>query len=155
MASGDFILPEPPPGTAFSTSSLTGVSTTETALLTVSNMLFAAGWAYEVKIRAAVYGTAGLQCLFRLRKGVVGGTDWGEYGRARCEGTSAGNAAMANGSIILLRSAATDLTVNVVLTGTASSSTLNVFASSASPRYLLIKPIGLASDYAGLGVDVT
>ena len=155
MASGDIITPEPPPGTASSTSSQSGIGTTETATLTVSNMLFAAGWAYEASIRAGVYGTAGLQCLFRLRRSTAGGTDWGEYGRARCEGTSAGNAAMANGAIILLRSAASDLTVNVVLTATASSSTLNIFASSASPRYLLIRPIGLASDYAGLGVDVT
>ena len=155
MASGDIILPEPPPGVAFSTTTQTGVGTTETATLTVSNMLFAAGWAYAVTMRAAVYGTAGLQCLFRVRKSSAGGTDWGEYGRTRCEGTSAGNAASANGSLILLRSAATDLTATVVLTATASSSTLNVWASSASPRYLKIKPIGLASDYAGLGVDVT
>ncbi|WP_157743888.1 hypothetical protein [Micromonospora zamorensis] len=137
-----------------STASQTGVGTTETLSLTVPSVTFKAGWAYEVQIRGLVYGTAAAQALFRVRKTNVAGTDWGEFGRVRCESTSAGTSAMANGSIVLLRSATTDLTAAVALTIVASSGTVNVFANAASPRYVVVRPCGFASEYAGCGVEV-
>jgi hypothetical protein len=144
-----------PVGVAASTSSQTGFTTTEVVSLTVSSMVFKAGLAYRAHLRAAVYGTAGAQVLFRLRKTNAAGANWGEYGRIRCEGTSAADGAMANGSIILLRSAGSDLTVDVALTVVTDTGTGNVFADAASPRSLTIEPIGLASTYTGLGVDVS
>lgn len=151
----DALLTKPPTGSASSTTTQTTTSTSETVSLTISNMLFKSGWAYRASIRTAVYGTTGALAFFRLRKTNASGTDYGELGRVACEGTVTGSAAMANGSLILVRSAGTDLTTNVALTTSTNTGTINLFASASSPRYLLIEPIGKASDYAGLGVDVT
>lgn len=146
---------KPPAGKAFATTAQTGIGTSETVSLTVPGMLFTAGWAYRVHIRTAVYGTAALQALFRIRKTNASGTDWGEFGRVRTEGVSAGTAAMVNGSLILLRSAGTNLTADVALTCQASSSTVSLFASASSPRYLIVEPIGDATEYEDLGVEVS
>lgn len=148
-------LNRPPTYSVASTAPQTGVGTTETVSLTVSGVTFKAGWAYEVQMRGLVYGTAAVQALFRVRKTNASGTDWGEYGRVTCVGTSAGTSIMANGAIVLVRSASTDLTADVALTVVASSGTVNVFASATSPRYLVVRPCGWASEYAGCGVDVT
>ncbi|MFF0469325.1 hypothetical protein ACFYPX_18075 [Micromonospora zamorensis] len=159
IASGNYLFPHrlnrPAVHTAVSTAAQTGVGTTETVSLTVPGVMFKAGWAYEVQMRTAVYGTAAVQALFRVRKTNAAGTDWGEYGRVTCVGTSAGVSAMANGSIVLLRSASTDLTADVALTIVASSGTVNAFASATSPRYVVVRPCGFASEYVGCGVEVT
>lgn len=157
ILTGDYLYParlnRPDSYSVASTSSQTGV-TSEVVSLTVTGVTFKSGWAYEAHFRAAVYGTAALQALFRIRKTNAAGTDWGEYGRVRCEGISAGTSAMANGSLVLLRSAGTDLTaVDVALT-VAGSGSISVFANAASPRYLVIRPVGYASEYTGCGVEV-
>lgn len=149
-------LNQPATGTATSTGNQTALGTTETVSLTVTGMVFKAGWAYRAYIRTAVYGTANAQVHFRLRKTNTAGADWGEYGRVTCVGASLGNAAMVNGSLILVRSAGTDLTADVALTATASAAAAgNLFGSAVSPRSLVIVPVGDASAYAGVGVDVT
>lgn len=120
---------------------------------------FKGGWAYEVKVRGQVYGTAGLQGHFRLRKTSAAGADWGEYGRVPCSGNLPGQANMVNGSIFLLRTASTSLTATVTLTcarnSGAASDTVNFLATLASPAYMMIVPIGPAVMFAGFGVDVT
>ena len=149
-------LVKPAIGKAFTTSQSSAIGTSETVALTVTSMLFKAGWAYRAFIRTAVYGSAaGVQASFRLRKTNAAGADWGELGRVRCEGTTLGTSAMANGSLILTRSAVTDLTTDVALVVAASTGTVTLWAGAASPRYLVIEPIGSAADYADLGVDVT
>ncbi|MEU7843957.1 hypothetical protein AB0B39_23690 [Micromonospora sp. NPDC049114] len=159
IASGNYLFPSrlnrPPTFSALSTAAQTGVGTTELVSLTVAGVTFKAGWAYEVQMRGGVYGTAASQALFRIRKTNAAGTDWGEYGRVTCVGTSAGTTAMANGSIVLVRSATTDLTADVALTVVASSgATVNVYANATSPRYLVVRPCGFAYEYVGCGVEV-
>jgi hypothetical protein len=145
----------PAVGKASSTSSHTGFSS-ETASLTISNMVFKSGWAYRATMRGLIYASSSSATIhFRLRKTTSGGDDYGEFGRIPVAGTTTSAAAMANGSIFLYRSAGSDLTVDVVLTVAASTGTGNVFATSASPRFLVIEPCGPASDYSGVGVDVT
>lgn len=151
----DTLLTKPPTGKASDTNPHTGI-TAESVSLTVTNMAFRAGWAYRASIRGAIYGSAaGLLAHFRLRKTNLAGADWGEYGRAETKGASVGTSFMVNASLILLRSAATDLLSSVALVVTPSSGTINIFASIASPRYLLIEPIGPAAAYADLGVEVS
>ncbi|MEU1761666.1 hypothetical protein [Micromonospora sp. NPDC005652] len=142
-------------GTASATATQTTTSTAEIVSLTIPNMVFRAERAYRAHIRTSVYGAAGEQAFFRLRKTNTSGDDWGEFARVTTGGTVTGFAAMANGTIILVRSASTDLTATVVLTvSSRSGGQINLFASAATPRYLVIEPIGSAADYAGLGVDV-
>lgn len=158
IASGNYLYPHrlnrPPMFSAVAITSQTGI-TAETVSLTVEDVIFVAGWAYEVQIRGGLYGTAGVQALFRIRKTNLAGTDWGEYGRVRSEGISAGNSAMVNGSLVLMRSASTDLTADVVLTCQPTSGTVNIFASATSPRYAVVRPCGYATEYVGCGVEVT
>lgn len=145
----------PTPGKTSATTQHTGFGTTEVVTLTVNNMVFKAGWAYRASMRGITYGSAGAQVLFRLRKTDAAGASWGEFGRITLEGASAGDGVMANGSLILLRSASTDLTASVALTVATDTGSGNVFADAGSPRYLLIEAAGPVGDYTGLGVDVT
>lgn len=127
--------------------------TTESTILTITNMIFKAGTAYRAFLRTGLNGPNGAQCLFQIRKTNSTGTQLGEYGRVTTLSTAVGSTVMANGSLIINRSASTNLTTNIVLTAAASAS-VNLWASTVSPRSLIIEPIGLASDYAGLGVDI-
>lgn len=160
IASGDYLYPHrlnrPTTYRAANPAPQTGV-TVETVSLTVPGVVFRARWAYEAVLRTAVYGTANAQVLFRIRADGLTGTDWGEYGRVTCVGPSAGQSAMANGTLVLLRSGATDSApTDVVLTiAPSAGATVNAFASAASPRYLVIRPCGPASEYAGCGVEVS
>ena len=137
-----------------SPTSHTGI-TVETTTLTVPSFTFKAGWAYRVEIAQRPYGTAGAQALFRLRKTNASGTDWGEYGRVRLEGTSAANSAMASGSVILYRSASTDLVATFVLTVAPDSGTVNLFASAATPRWIMVSPLGPYQRFSAIGVAVS
>ncbi|MEU3452191.1 hypothetical protein ABZ671_00910 [Micromonospora sp. NPDC006766] len=140
---------------AYSVTTQTNIGTADVASLTLSGMVFKAGWAYRASVRGMVYGTTNAQVHFRLRKSNASGADWGEYGRVTCTGANPGNGAMVSGSLILLRSAGTDLTTDVALVVSASTGTCYVFAGATSPRYLLLEAVGPAADYIGLGVDVT
>lgn len=144
------------PGRARITADETNINAERVLMSTA--FTFKAGWAYEVRIRGQVYGAPGLQAHFRLRKTNAAGADWGEYGRVPTSGTGVGQSNMANGSIFLLRTASTDLTATVALTcarnSGASTDVVNVFASAASPAYMMIVPVGPAVMFAGFGVAV-
>ncbi len=147
-----------PPGIAYSPSTSAAIGTTETVVLTIPNMVFKAGKAYKVTMKAMMYGSvAGALGNFRVRKTNASGADWGEYGRTRCEGTNSGSSVGVGGSpLYLTRSANTDLTADVVLTCSANTgNTVTLWASAATPRTFLIEEVGDAADYLGLGVDVT
>lgn len=147
-------LNDPARGQAFSSTPHNTVGA-EAVSLTVAGMVFKAGWAYRAYIRAQVYGSAvGNLAHCRLRQNGLGGADYGEYGRVSAAGTSTGTSVIANASLVLTRSSATDLTTDVALTVASNTGTVSLFASAASPRYLCIEPIGPASEYLGLGVDV-
>lgn len=144
------------PSGAVSTATATESVTSEEIISTISNFVFRAGWAYAAWCRCAVYAdAAGRLAHFRLRKTNLSGADFGEYGRMECVGTGAGQGIQVNAMIPLLRSATTDLTATVVLTAAASAGTINVWAGTGSPRYLMITPLGPASQYAGSGVEVS
>lgn len=144
-------------GKVFSTSSLVLATTTETTSLTITGMTFAAGLAYEVNMRAGVQSaTAGTVCNFRIRKTNSTGTDWGEF--FRFEGKGAAGVMSAISQIYLVNNTQADVVADVVLTAqssVAAASAFTVFANAASPRFLLIKPAGFASDYVGMGVQVS
>lgn len=151
-------------GKASSTSQLTVSTLVETIALTISGFTFRAGYAYEVKIRSGMSAaTTGNICNWRLRKGsslTLSGNnstnpDWGEY--FRTVGNSAG-VIMVNGAMYLLRSAGTDLTADFSLTiqsNVAAANAISAYANATSPRYMTITPTGFASDFIGMGVDVT
>jgi hypothetical protein len=138
------------------TSTSTEAVTSEETVATISDFVFRSGWAYAAWCRCAVYGdAAGRLAHFRLRKTNVAGTDWGEFGRMEVVGTGAGQGIQVNAMIPLIRSATTDLTATVVLTASASAGTVNLWAGTNSPRYLMLTPLGPASQYAGAGVEVS
>jgi len=133
-------------------------TTTETIVLTSASYTFKAGLAYEVEFFAPCYGSvAGLLGLFRLRKGTTtGGADWGEYGRWRVE-SGASNVIAVQAKRYLVRTAGTDLTseVTATVTGTVAGTYTVRGTITTSRPHLLIKPVGLASEYSGLGVTIT
>jgi hypothetical protein len=145
-------------GKAYSASNLILTTTTETAALTITGMTFIAGLAYQASIRNGMSTAAdGTLCNFRVRKynaTPASGADWGEFYRVR--GTT--SVMLVNGDLILINNTSADVTSDVNLTVTSSvaaANAVNVFATASSPRYFIIKPIGFASDYAGMGVQVT
>lgn len=146
-------------GKAYSTSSLVLANTTETAGLTITGMVFTAGLAYQASIRGGMHTAAdGTTCNFRVRKynaTPASGADWGEFYRVRGTGSPV---MMVNGDLILLNGTSADITSDVNLTVQSSAtaaSAVTVYANSTSPRYFIIKPIGFASDYTGMGVQVS
>ena len=147
-------------GKAYSTSSLVLSTTTETACLTITGMVFKAGVAYEAKIRMGLMtATAGTQVNFRVRKynaTPASGADWGEYYRG--QGINSSQVGIINGSLILVNNTSADVTSDVnlnVQSGVAGASAATIFATTNSPRYFTIVPTGFAADYAGLGVQVS
>lgn len=151
-------------GKASSTSQLTVATLVETIALTITGFTFRSGYAYEVKIRSGMSAaTTGTLCNWRLRKGsslTLSGNsatnvDYGEY--FRTVGNS-GGVIMVNGALYLLRSAGSDLTTDFCLTiqsNVAAANAISAYANSNSPRYMTITPTGFASDFVGMGVDVT
>ncbi len=150
-------------GKAYSTSALILTTTTETAALTITGMVFKAGLAYEASMRFGLYTATANSTLVeaRIRKYNAtpsSGADWGEYFRFNSQGTSAPGTQSALGSIYLLNNTAADITsdVNLVVqSSVAAANAATLFANSTSPRYFIIKPAGFATDYAGIGVQVS
>ncbi len=145
-------------GVASATTSSILATTTETVLLTIPSFTFRAGFAYRVSIRFGIQSaTAGTVCNLRLRKGTTAaGADYGEF--FRYEGKGAAGVMSALGQFYMLRTATTDLTTAFCLTGqssVAAANAITLWASSASPRYLVIEPAGFATTFAGLGAAVT
>lgn len=146
-------------GKAYSASGFVVATTTELVALTVTNMTFVAGIAYEATIRTGLQSaTAGTLCSLRLRKTNTAGVDFGEYFRFEGKGAAGGQVMGALAQIFLINNTSADVVTDVALCASASVAAANaitLFATSASPRFLVIKPAGFASDYAGMGVQVT
>jgi hypothetical protein len=151
-------------GKSSANSSLVLNNNIETIALSILGFTFRAGYAYSVSIRCGLgVATNGTRCNFRLRKGstlTISGTvatnaDWGEY--FRVTGVDA-NPVMVNASQYLIRTASTDLTSDFSLTANSNvnaASSATVYANANSPRFMTITPVGFASDFVGMGVDVT
>jgi hypothetical protein len=152
-------------GKAFSTSSVTIATTTETAALTITGMVFKAGLAYEAVMRMGLQTASNTPVIFcnaRVRKfnaTPASGADWGEYFRFTGNNGVAGTAPQsALGSIFLLNNTAADITSDVNLTvqsSVAVANAITIFANTVSPRFFTIKPAGFAADYVGMGVQVS
>jgi hypothetical protein len=148
-------------GKVMSTANLVISTTTETAALTLTGFTFRAGYAYKATYRSGFLAAASTtQAGFRLRKynaTPASGADWGEYFRFQA-GSTPSNVMNAFGTLYLLNATGTNVTsdVNLIAFSTAAgASALTIWASAASPRYLVIEPAGFAADYVGMGVQVT
>lgn len=146
-------------GRAYSTSSLVIATTTETAALTVTGMVFKAGIAYEATMRMGLgTATAGTLAQCRVRKWnatPASGADWGEFFRFEGKGAPVMSCIA---SIFLINNTAADVTsdVNLVVqSSVAAANAVTCFANTTSPRYFTIRPTGFATDYAGMGVQVS
>lgn len=146
-------------GRAYGTSSLVLNNTTETAGLTIVNMTFKAGIAYQAEWKGGVVaGTAGNTVVTRVRKYNAtpgSGADWGDL--YRTEGL-VGSTRSAGGTLYLLNNTTNDVTSDVNLNHVSSSSAasgITIAGSANSPRWFTIKPVGFATDYAGMGVQVS
>ena len=146
-------------GRAYSTSSLVLSTTTETAGLTIVGMNFVAGLAYEA---IAKFGrqsaVATYNCLVRVRKyhaTPASGADWGEF--YRFEGFT-GGVAQGYGGLFLINNTSADVVTDVNLnfqSNTAAANAYTVYANTLNPRYFVIRPIGFASDFVGMGAQVS
>lgn len=143
-------------GKAYATSSLVLANTTETVALTITGMTFVAGIAYQADMRCGVAsGTSGNLANFRLRKTNAAGADWGEFFRFEGKGSPVMSAIS---SIYLINNTNADVVSDVALTvqgNTTAAAAYTVYGSSTSPRYFVLKPIGFASSFANMGVQVT
>lgn len=150
-------------GKAFSASSSTLGNTTEVAVLTIVGQVFKAGLAYEATMRQGIWGSAARNMVHmgvrKFNATAGSGADWGEYYRYATEGVaSAGSTVSCYGQLILINNTAADITSDVNLCAGASQSgaaSIIIQSTAASPRYFTIKPCGFASDFVGLGVQVS
>ncbi len=143
-----------------STSPSAAIGATETAIFTISDFVFESGRAYKLTAgRMVSHDAVNTAGSMRVRKTNAAGTNWGQLGQSHL-GASAGsplinNAFTAQPTGYLVRTAATDLTADVVLTLQASGGHITQFGSVAEPRFFMIEDCGEAGNYAPLGVDVT
>ena len=135
--------------------SFSGTQNTEAVIHTLPTMAYRAGTAYRVRFKTG-YTTASTTSplLLRLRKGALGGADWGEFFRAPASST-AGNQMGFYGESYLVNNTAADINTVVVATGNSTGAAWTMFANSVSKRYVEIEPCGPASKYLAHGVLIT
>lgn len=148
-------------GKASSVTPLVLANTTETAALTITGFPFRAGYAYKASYRSGMgSATAGTLCNVRIRKynaTPASGADWGEYFRVEGKGGSS-TLMQGFGMIYLLNATGADIVSDVNLTvqcNVTATAAFTMGCTSASPRYFIIEPAGFASDYVGMGAQVT
>lgn len=158
-------------GKAFATTNLLLTSGTEVAALTISNMTFKAGLAYEATMMmglqttlTAIAANSPPFISARVRKFNAtpgSGDDWGLYHRFSPlpVGTNTASIpASCYASIFLLNNTAADITSSVnfnVAAASAAFSNTSIVGNSSTPRYFIISPAGFAADFVGLGIQVT
>lgn len=139
------------------TTNSVGITATETTIATISNYTFLAGVAYEVKFFQPWFADAdGRLANFKVHKTNSAGTDWGEFFRIRSAGASL--VMMGQGERYLVRAAgAGNLTATLVLTAYApEGGTITMRGNVAnSPRWFMVRPCGVASEYAAIATTVT
>lgn len=130
-----------------STSNSSAIGTTETAVLTLSNVVFRARRAYAVRYGSQIICSLTTNVgIFRARKTNATGTLWGgspAYGPSGAPPNIA-----AQGEFVIKRAADSDLTATIVLTLQASSSgTATHVGANPSARYMRIVDIGDDASY--------
>ncbi len=127
------------------------IGTTETAIWTAPVTL-RAGRAYKVESgRMFNPTTASAVALMRLRLTSSSGTDLGIMGQFFGAGASATFAG--TGHAYILRTAGSDLPATLVVTLQCSGS-VKQYAAATTPRYMLIRDVGRASEWPVAGVVV-
>lgn len=136
-----------------STSQSSAIGTTVTAVLTLSGCVLRAGRAYSVENIGGVFGDAtGRLADFSLWKTSTATTQIGAFYRSYAG--IGGNQTTCYGKIYMRRSAATDLTFNLVLAVAANTGTVTHDAFTNRPRALVVTDVGPQASWP-FAFDVT
>lgn len=141
------------------TTNSAAIQNVETVIATITNYTFLPGVAYEVKFfQPLISDIDGRLALFKVHKTNLAGADWGEFFRFRASGSAVMNA---TGERYLIRTAGTSLTTSVVLTLNAPEITVSAGTHvtargnvANSPRWFMIRPCGIATEYVGMATVV-
>lgn len=136
------------------TSDVTGLTTTETVLMTIPSMTFKDGRAYRLILNGLhVSSTASTYFLYRVRKGsaTTSGTLYVEQARVPTLNSTSSNGVV-NMSFILENNSGADITTAVTWTGSCASGTGTFATLSNNRAYASIEDIGLASSWTGISI---
>lgn len=133
------------------TANVTGITTTETVLMTIPSMTFKNGRAYRVTLWGLAQSTtASTYFLYRLRAGSASttGTIYKDQMRVPVLSTASTNSAV--GLVVtLVNQSGADITTAVTWTGSVAAGT-GVFAASAgNVATATVEDVGLASQWPG------
>lgn len=120
----------------------------ETVVHTITSFVFKAGRAYRMNLNSGVScNTANGYAKIGFRKTSAAGTDLGEAYRTDCGPTT--NAVVnCDSQRVVRNTGGSDVTVTVVVTLAASTGTVKLAGSAATPRAFYIEDVGLASAWA-------
>jgi hypothetical protein len=136
-----------------STSASSAIGTTATAVLTLSGCVLRAGRAYSIENIGGVFGDAtGRLADFSLWKTSTAGTQIGAYYRSYAGG--GGLQTTCYGKIYMRRSAASDITFNLVLAMASNTGTVTHDAFTNRPRALVVTDVGPQTAWS-FAFDVT
>lgn len=131
---------------------LASASNTDTLITSVS-ATFKEGYAYEISWRWHAQmngGTSPFMAYTKIKRTNASGTEIRGISNTTCITT---NVCECNGSVIVKRTASGSTTQTIALIGGMASSgsptSIDVEASSTRRTELVVRPIGLASDYSG------
>lgn len=132
------------------TSNITGITTTNTAIVTGNNVTFRDGRAFRVTLRGLVTasGTANNGCRFRLYKGSVSGATIREWWDLPVFTATAGRNIAVDISTILSNTSGVDVSAAMVAAAVRDWGTdsITVSASAGTPTTLTVEEIGDAAD---------
>jgi hypothetical protein len=158
--SGNYVVGElsPPPrgrGLFIETSETTSspaVGTSESTVLSILQVSFPAGRAYEFKVSGGIFSTvAGALAYFRIRNGSA---LLGEFYRQRTEGGSVMTQDMSllAGTVPGDGVITADINLNMFISPASGVNTVSHFGSTDRPRRLMCYDIGAYEDYSNLNV---
>jgi hypothetical protein len=133
------------------TANVTGITTTETVLMTIPSMTYVNGRAYRVTLWGLAQSTtASTYFLYRLRKGSAStsGTIYKDQMRVPVLSTASTNSAV---SLVftLTNVSGADITTAVTWTGSVAAGTGIFAASAGNVAQATVEDIGLASQWPG------
>ena len=133
------------------TANVSGITTTETVLMTVPSMTYKNGRAYRVTVWGLAQSTtASTYFLYRLRKGSAStsGTIYKDQMRVPVRGTASTHSAV---SLVftLVNTSGADITTAVTLTGSCAAGTGIFAASSGNVATTTVEDVGLATQWPG------
>jgi hypothetical protein len=130
---------------------VSGLTTTETVLMTIPSMTFTNGRAYRVTLWGLAQSTtASTYFLYKLRKGSAStsGTVYKDQMRVPVLGTASTNSAVSL-TVLLVNNSGADITTAVTWTGSCAAGTGIFAASAGNLATATIEDVGLASAWPG------